>query len=265
MSIPGRLEVASTGHVTGPASVTYNEPFPCVNGSWGSGAIRGLVLHTMVGDLPGTTAWFNDPAAQASAHFGVSQLGAIHQFGPVGKSWAAWAEAAGNMAWYSVEMADNGNPANPLTTEQVTAAAQLLEVLSRFAGFPLQVTDDVNGQGLITHGDGGSAWGGHPDCPGPVRKAQRPAIVELAKQIRSGASSSPPPGVREWTTAGQDSLGQLAAASHTDVATVLRLTAQHGPGATFPPAVASYVDGVFAGAIDPRKPAPAGLTLYLPA
>jgi hypothetical protein len=29
--------------------------------------------------------------------------------------------------------------------------------------------------------------------------------------------------------------------------------------------VASYVDGVFAGAIDPRKPAPAGLTLYLPA
>ena len=143
MTAPGKLEVdTATGRVTGPASITYNAPWPCRNGSFGSAGMRGLVLHTMAGNLPGTIAWFNNAESQASAWFGVDQLGEVHQFGPLGRGWMAWAQAAGNSAWYSVEMADDGNPANPLTAAQITAGAQLLEVLSRFAGFPLQITDD---------------------------------------------------------------------------------------------------------------------------
>lgn len=266
MSAPGKLRVdTATGHVTGPASIQYNSLWPCPNGSWGSEAMMGVLMHTQVGNNPGTVSWFNDPAAQASAHFCIAQDGSIVQMGPIGKGWVAWHAAAANLAWYGIEHADDGNPANPLTAAQITASAQLVECLSAFAAFPLQVSDSPSAKGYGWHGMGGDAWGGHPDCPGNVRKAQRGQIISLAMAIRQDTQAAPPPSVREWTTAGMDSIAQLAAASHTDVATVLRLTAQHGPGAAFPPAVASYVDGVFAGAIDPCKPAPAGLTLYLPA
>ena len=187
MTVPGQLHVdTSTGHVTGPAAITYNHPFPCVNGSWGSGPMLGLVMHTMAGNSPGSVAWFNNPAAQASAHFCIAQDGSIVQMGPIGKGWIAWAEAAGNGSWYSAEHADNGNPANPLTQAQITASAQLLECLSAFAGFPLQVSDSPTVKGYGYHGMGGQAWGGHENCPGEVRKAQRGEIVALAMAIRHG-------------------------------------------------------------------------------
>jgi hypothetical protein len=226
--------------------------------------MRGLVLHTMVGNLPGTISWFNDARSQASAWFGVDQQGAIHQFGPLGAGWAAWAQAAGNRAWYSVEMADDGDPANPLTAAQITAGAQLLELLSRFAGFPLQITDDpVNGRGLITHGDGGAAWGNHPDCPGNVRKAQRPQIIALAMAIRSG--TGPPAQPRVYVASGAMSLPALAAAERTAPSTILRLTCEHSPGSVFSPDVAALINGVFGGVTHPAAPLPAGMRLYLPA
>ncbi|HEX6933744.1 MAG TPA: N-acetylmuramoyl-L-alanine amidase [Streptosporangiaceae bacterium] len=183
-TVPGRLHIRSDGRVAGPASIEYNDPFPCVNGSWGSGAMKGVVMHTMVGNLPGTIQVFNQSSYQASAHFGIDQQGHIHQFGPIGRGWIAWAQVAGNDAWYSIEHADNGDTHNPLTDAQITASAQLVEVLSRFAGFPLQVTDSVDGRGYGVHCMGGEAWGGHT-CPGPgPRAGQREAIIDLAKQIR---------------------------------------------------------------------------------
>ena len=61
----GRLSVGADGRITGPAAITYNTPFPCVNGSWGSGAMTGVIMHTMVGSQAGTISWFNNPQAQA--------------------------------------------------------------------------------------------------------------------------------------------------------------------------------------------------------
>src|SRR5262245_21803927 len=49
----GKLHVQADGRVSGPASISYNDPFPCVNGNHGSGAMMGVIMHTMVGDLPG--------------------------------------------------------------------------------------------------------------------------------------------------------------------------------------------------------------------
>jgi hypothetical protein len=191
VTTPGKLQVASDGRITGPAAITCNNPFPCVNGSYGAGAMRGVVMHTMVGNLPGTISVFNNSSYQASAHFGVAQDGSIHQFGPAGKGWIAWAQEAGNDAWYSIEHADDGNTENPLTPAQITASAQLLEVLSRFAGFPLEVTDSPAGRGYGTHVMGGAAWGGHT-CPGPgPRAGQRAQIVALAMAIRT--PPAPPP------------------------------------------------------------------------
>jgi N-acetylmuramoyl-L-alanine amidase len=193
MTIPGRLTVGKDGKLTGDAEIHYNDPFPCVNGKYPpTGKIRGVVMHTMLGNLPGTVASFNDPHRQASAFFGVAQGGLIWQFGPVGKGWEAWAQVAGNLEWYSIEHADNGHTTTPLTSQQVTASAQLVECLSAFAGFPLQVTDSVTGHGYGTHVMGGAAWGGHT-CPGPgPRAGQRDDIIALAKKIRAG--DPPPPG-----------------------------------------------------------------------
>lgn len=195
MTVPGRLQVGADGKITGPAKITCNTPFPTRNGTPGGGSpqMMGVVMHTEVGNEPGTIATFNDPAAQVSAFFSIGQDGAVHQYGPVGQDWEAWAQAAGNAKWYSIEHADNGNPANPLTEAQITASAQLVECLSAFAGFALQVSDNVATPGYGWHGMGGIPWGDHPHCPGEVRKAQRPAIIALAKEIRAGAAPRPQP------------------------------------------------------------------------
>lgn len=194
MPVPGKLKVGADGKLSGPgAHISYNDPWPCANGTPGGGSsqMTGVVMHTMVSDLTQCINWFNNPASQASAHFGIDQDGVIHQFGPVGVNWMAWAQAEGNPSWYSIEHADHGNPDNPLTEAQVVASAQLVECLSAFAGFPLQVSDSTGVRGYGIHAMGGAAWGGHtcPDVPPKhVRSAQRPAIIALAKEIRAGAA-----------------------------------------------------------------------------
>jgi N-acetylmuramoyl-L-alanine amidase len=199
----GRLTVdTASGRVIGPAAITYNKPFPCVNGRYGSGQMAGVLMHTTVSEAPSAVAWFNNPQAQASAHFVIAESGEITQMGPIGKGWEAWHAAEANAAWYGIEHADNGNPANPLTPAQITASAQLVECLSAFAGFPLQISDSPSVRGFGWHGMGGAAFGGHYDCPGDVRKAQRGQIIALAIAIRSGAQAEPvakpavPPG--QW-------------------------------------------------------------------
>ncbi len=258
--VAGSLTVGSDGRISGPISISYNTPFPCPNGRFGSGAIQGVVMHTMVGNLPGTIAEFNNPRAEVSAHFGIDQDGHVHQFGPIGKGWIAFAEAGGNDTWYSIEHADDGNQETPLTSLQVTASAQLLEVLSRFAGFPLQVTDSVSGRGYGTHVMGGAAWGGHT-CPGPgPRAGQRAEIVAQARLIRAGtAKPKPVSGEISWKLDGDHTLAQVAENHTTEPATILRRTAVHD--GVYSAALAKYINEVFAAS---TVKAPAGVTVRLP-
>src|SRR5258708_33849664 len=111
--VAGKLHVQSDGHVDGPASISYNSPFPCVNGNYGSGAMMGVVMHTMVGNLPGTISRFNHPSYQASAHFGSDQSGHIHQFGPIGKGWSPWAQKTGHVPGRPAEQPANANAHKP--------------------------------------------------------------------------------------------------------------------------------------------------------
>jgi hypothetical protein len=251
----GMLEIGPDGRVTGPVTITYNDPFPTSNGSWGSGAMMGVVMHTMVGNLqPTTVDLFNSSTAAVSAHFGIAQDGSVWQFGPIGKGWIAWAEMAGNETWYSIEHADDGNTANPLTDAQLVASAQLVEVLSRFAGFPLQVTDSVQVKGYGTHVMGGAAWGGHT-CPGPgPRAGQRYQIISQAQAIRAGQVP--------WTSDGSVSLNQLAAQHETDASSILQMTVI--ANGAFASGTAAYIDAVFAGAALPGAAMPAGLLLWIP-
>ena len=197
--VPGRLQVATDGRVTGPASISYNDPFPCVNGRFGvTGAMQGVVMHTMVCNLPQCIDLFNDPGVQASAHFGIAQDGRIHQFGPIGKGWMAWAQVAGNLAWYSIEHADNRNPNNPLTDAQIAASAQLVELLSRFAGFPLKVTDDVTGR--VRGAQHGRRVVGRSHLPGHAA-ASRP-VGAAPGDHRAGEADQEPADAEDLTVTG---------------------------------------------------------------
>lgn len=169
-------------------SITYNKPFPTRSGNFGSGAMMGVIMHTEVGFDHNVVNEFNTLSDQASATFSIDGSGHVHQYGPIGKGWYAWAQEAGNRAWYSIEHEDGGHPTVPLTRGQVLSCARIVEVLSNYAGFPLRVTDSVSEPGFGVHFMGGEAWGGHtcPDVPPkPVRSRQRAAILEIAHQIRA--------------------------------------------------------------------------------
>jgi peptidoglycan hydrolase-like protein with peptidoglycan-binding domain len=197
-----RCHFDADGWLQGPISITH---LFTPNHGTGFGTGRGVVLHTEDGFEAGTVATFMNPANQVSAFFSVGVDGAVHQYVPVGKGLTAWSQVAGNGAWRGVETEDKTSPSTPLTQAQITTFAQILEACSAFDGFPLQVTDNVNGQGLILHSDGGEAWGGHFSCPGSVRAAQRPVIVALAMSIRQGGSAP----AQDWQEALMNKLPAL--------------------------------------------------------
>jgi hypothetical protein len=68
-----------------------------------------------------------------------------------------------------------------------------------------------------------------------------------------------------WKAAGSGkSLAQLAADKKTAASTILRLTAQAGPGGKFPGPVADWLNAVFAGHVQVTAPIPADVELRLP-
>jgi hypothetical protein len=154
-------------------------------------AVRGLISHTMEGNLPHTDKLFT-PGPQGngnSAHFGTAQDGTVIQWVPLGV--VAEHAIAANPHWYAVENADDGNPNNPYTEAQLSRIAQILELTSRpeYGRFTLQVTDSPDKEGLGMHNMGGAAWGGHscPDArknPNHTRSRARAEIVRRAKIIR---------------------------------------------------------------------------------
>ncbi len=245
------------GWLQGPISITHMTSPNHFPSGFAEHAL-GVVFHTEDGFEAGTRATFMDPSAQVSAFFSVGQSGAATQYLPVGRGFVAWAQAGGNPSHYSIEDEDGTHPSVPMTQPQITAFAQIFEALSARDGFPLQITDSPSGRGLVLHSDGGQAWGGHLQCPGPVRAAQRPVIVALAISIRQDAASA----LKTWRAAGQLPLHDLASTHlHAGVAAILALTARSSPGAVFAPDLARYVDTVFAG--DSAR-CPGGVTWHYP-
>lgn len=143
------------------------------------GAIRshmGMVMHIEEGTEAGTDSWFHNSKAKVSAHAGVSKSGDCDQW--VDSSDEAWAEAAGNPFWFSVEF--EGRSGERLTDAQVSTGARIYGWGRNLWDWPPQITDNMNLRGLAWHGMGGAAWGGHYNCPGDPIKAQRPDIIKAA-------------------------------------------------------------------------------------
>lgn len=156
----------------------WKGPIPNQGGTFGP--LLGVVLHIMEGTLDGTDNWFHNPLAQASAHFGVGKDGRCWQW--VNSEARAWAQAAGNQNYLSVEF--EGYHGDALTDAQVAAIAGIVA----WSGISLVKTDIPGSAGLGWHGMGGYAWGGHLDCPGDPIKAQRDAILILAGATHKGVS-----------------------------------------------------------------------------
>lgn len=165
---------------------TWRGPVPNQGGSMGP--ILGLVLHIQEGSEAGTDAWFHNPTSKVSAHFGNPKSGGLDQWVEVGT--VAWAEVNGNYNWVSVE--NEGHSGDALTASQLENAAQLLAWLHVQYGVPLVISDTpaAGTPGLTGHGLGGSAWGGHTDCPGAPILGQRAAIIARAQQLLGATTSA---------------------------------------------------------------------------
>jgi hypothetical protein len=144
-------------------------------------AVLGVVEHVTAGEGDPFNEFAN-PANQVSSHFGIGNGqggmadGLIEQY--VDTANQSWAQAAGNGTYISVET--EGEPGDPLTAAQVASFGRIMAWAAQVHGVPLVITDTPGQRGLIGHGDGGQAWGGHLGCPGAARLAQRPAILAAA-------------------------------------------------------------------------------------
>src|SRR5579859_3333036 len=89
-----------------------------------------VVLHTMAGSIDSCDAWFSNPRAEVSAHYGVGLDGAIHAYVRTrDTAWAngileadnTWVGPAGvnpNRLTVSIESEDLGDPSQEVTDEE---------------------------------------------------------------------------------------------------------------------------------------------------
>lgn len=141
-------------------------PMPVTKPAWtfvGTGGVNiwvgrrlqpiAIVAHIMEGTLAGCDSWFSNPAAQASANFGVGKNGTIHCYvDPDGKD-APYAN--GNLAgpdaavqalvtqmhgtnpnYWSLSIEHEGHSGEALTTAQLDASGHLAAWLCQHFGIP---------------------------------------------------------------------------------------------------------------------------------
>ncbi len=149
----------------------------------------GLVVHITTNDFD-PYGFFSNPANQASSNYWASALGLLEEY--VDPDLRAWAQSSGNGSWVSVET--SGRDGTAMTDAQVQTVAELFAWGHQHYGWPLQLSEDPGTPGLGWHGMGGDGWGGHFNCPGDARKAQRSEVLRRAALIVGGRFAPPPVG-----------------------------------------------------------------------
>jgi hypothetical protein len=150
---------------------------------------RGLIAHVQQGN-GSLYGYFDNPSSQVSSHLWLSKAGAWEQYVDFDRK--AWAEAAGNPYWISVEC--EGYDTEDYTPVQVQQLGAFYAWGMTQFGWAASITDSVDGHGLGTHRMGGAAWGGH-SCPGDIRANRRPDILAAAEAIHGGPGGG-------WTNPG---------------------------------------------------------------
>lgn len=120
-----------------------------------------VVIHTMDGTVTGANARFQDPAQQASAHYGISLDGTFYQW--VAERDTAWHAGVWevNLDSIGIEHEDDGQPNAPRPLALYRASARLVADVCRRYSIPA-----VHGQvgvssGIIAHRETGYAT----SCP----------------------------------------------------------------------------------------------------
>ncbi|WP_018502965.1 peptidoglycan recognition protein family protein [Parafrankia discariae] len=149
---------------------------------------RGLIPHLQVGN-GSLFRWFDNPDSGVSTHLWLSKAGGFEQYVPLNLQ--AWAQAAGNPYWISVET--EGYETEGYTAIQIRRLAELFAWGMQHFGWAAAVTDQPAGGGIGTHRMGGVPYGGPRTCPGDLRAAARGEILAAAQRITS------PPGVVNLT------------------------------------------------------------------
>lgn len=153
-------------------------PKPVANHGGPIARIQGLVLHVQEGNNS-LFNYFNNPSSQVSSHFWVSKTGVLEQY--VDTTLIAWAEAAGNPYYLSIE--SEGFQTEPLSPQQQSVIANLLQWMNETFGTPLVGPVPHGSYGFTQHcnpdGTPDPSWGGHV-CPGTIRLNQMPTIIALA-------------------------------------------------------------------------------------
>lgn len=94
----------------------------------GGHAISMIVIHTQQGSEHGTEAWFADPHAHASAHYGISFAGDVSQF--VDDADTAWHAGNSHVNHESVGIELEGQTDAPnFTPEMMAALTELINEL----------------------------------------------------------------------------------------------------------------------------------------
>jgi N-acetylmuramoyl-L-alanine amidase/Putative peptidoglycan binding domain len=178
----------------------WHGPVPNQGGAMGN--VRLGVVHIESGSQAGTDAWFHNPNAQVSAHFGIAKDGTVYQW--VDTSRIAWAEAAYNDCAISVE--NEGYSGEQLTFAQAVALSKLMVWVYQTHGVPLARNSDPNGVGWIGHGELGVAGGAHPLCPGQPILDQLPTVIKAAWEILFPPQPTPNPPSHRTLTPGMSGL-----------------------------------------------------------
>jgi len=161
------------------------EPVPSHSGPMT--AHLGPVMHQQAG-LGDCFGEFDNPNNDASSTGWIAKDGTLVQY--VDADLIAWTQAGGNSTYNGFEC--EGGP-EALTDAQVLTFARVYVAGHLHYGWPLVISDTPGVPGFILHSDGGADWGGHTSCPGPVRAAQRSAILYIAGLVLAGPVPPPHP------------------------------------------------------------------------
>lgn len=145
---------------------------------------RAIVIHIMAGTYIGTDAWFHNPAAKASTHYGVSKKGEIAQW--VSEYDTAWhcgtiirptwkaINPHVNPNFETIGIEHEGKPTDVWTQEMKIASSQLIASIAKHWNIPL-TRDNVIGHYQLSAGR-------RDNCPA-VDKSIIDELISLAKQI----------------------------------------------------------------------------------
>lgn len=170
------------------------------------------ILHVDAGGAASLFGQFNNPDANASAHFYVTYSGKVEQYADTNRQ--TWTSGAARSRSIGIET--QGLGPGKWTDAQVKALAQLLVWLHKTHGIPLVLMPNsrlsakgigchrygVDGNfpalpspqaGRIQRG-GGELWSSSrgKECPGNARVLQIPTIIAMAKTLLGGAVEPKP-------------------------------------------------------------------------